>query len=326
MWGEDDDDCDDFDYSDDEEDMGQEVIRKVDSLDEGYAVLSEFVSANSGHSYGLLSLNNDELLVTTKTDKPCYGELRPYKKFVNPLQKDTRGMDTKPSDLPHGFPDGEILALAVAKYDNWFTYPDANYKKIDAFLRSSESPYRKVWALPGFEYVTQDDVMKGYIWKETDFHPTPVIQALMALRHIQNSANVFSKLPDSIPEQSRIWLSLVGMVMEWGPHTNKYQFMNIDPYTFNWQASNLSRFFSGQPYDLDGLTFRHRAAYNRPNIHFTFGCKRKYESNIVNFVSDDYDKVQENLSYLMSREDDDRDWSNGTGLEPYKSATSQIAQ
>lgn len=253
---------------------GCQNVQSVSSFDEGINQLIKFASAHTGHNYALLSKTSEgELKVTEKSDKPCYGELRPYGKNVNPKQEKTRGTDEKPTDLPHGFPEGEILAVSVS------THQAPSKKILDSelwhtFWHKELSPWKT--ALGSHQIVLGDDSKSVHprpvhLWTDANFAPTTAISALMVARHIgENAVDRFDLLkklaPDSIPA------FLIAATLCSSYYNKFWSFGNQTEYELSFTDVSLSRFINGKPFDLDeGLTLRERAAYNRPNIQYLFG-------------------------------------------------------
>lgn len=249
---------------------GLETKHDVSSFDEGINRLIKFAATRTGHSYALLSKTDEgKLKVTEKSSKPCYGELRPYGKYVNPKQKNTRGKDVKPNDLPHGFPEGEILALSVAMHQP-VAKKTLESELWDVFWSKELSPWRE--ALGSHQIVLSDDADKNpaHLWTDANFAPTTAISSLMVARNINEySVDRFDILKKLAPNSNPSFLIAATLCSSF---YGTWSFGNQTDYELSFTDASLSRFVNGKPFDLDeGLTLRERAAYNRPNIQYLFG-------------------------------------------------------
>lgn len=269
---------------------GSEKVYHVDDIDLGVAALIAHAQKHASNTYALLSTDNKGVLtVTEKDQKPCYGELRPYLSKVNPKQADTRGKDSHPGDLPHGFPDGEILAVSAA-FKGPISKDTFNHELTQFLLDKDTSPW--VRNFPEYKVVVNDEPWSmapgtfsekthAHLWTDTSFGPTIAVSMLMTLRNIntvQIAAYDFFK--KTFPKASKAALATMAFCASDGTwYTTKE--WGKGPITFNWSSwyynlalheVSLANVWAGKPFDLDGgVTWRERGAYNRPWIHNLFG-------------------------------------------------------
>jgi hypothetical protein len=274
---------DEYDPDDTGEDLNQ-WDKPVDTIEQGHEYLRAFLRENHGSAYALLSEFDGNLSVRFKIKKPCYGELRPYgsdaREVIHPDQIDTRGQDPKPGDLPGFFPKGHILAVAVCEHDKSYMGPTAVELR-DWMFNKERSPWRSLFnhdmeVVERFAGAPEGaNTESGYLFKDTKFPPTLFVQFFMLLARMgQYSRNLeFFPVNDPLRPLAAMCMTKAG----YGTNQGKLQLTGgPDPYCVSLQQANLSRFLNGQPYDLDGgLTMYDGAAYNRPNIHFTFGHGRE---------------------------------------------------
>lgn len=249
--------------------MAYESKTTVSTAEEGYAVLETFLKDRLGYNYAFLTREDDgSFLVTEKRNMPCYGEMRPYKKLVNPLQASTRGTDKKPGDLPYNFPKGEVLGFSVAKYHS--ETPDI----VEIFTTDPLSPWRAFTQHPDLS-VQRDGSgnIAGYVFKSGDIPPSVVVNYLMSMR------NLHTPNKHGLPRLQAMGLSDIDAAVvslffstHWQDPTKATFQTPVSNYELRVPKFNIPRFVNGMPYDLDGgLTFKDRAAYNRPNIDMLFG-------------------------------------------------------
>lgn len=266
--------------------MSTEKKVPVSSFDEGIHVMKQHIEIPEEYApygYALLSQETTGLVVTVKDGKPCFGELRPYGKSVNPEQAGTRGKDYKPNDLPHGFPDGEILAVCVrpVAYGQVadtlaFSTPSAEVPQLQWALDPKESPWRT--CLTDFEFTPWTSTSYGsLLWRSTDFGPSIMVNLLMSMRRVLDWV-VYARNPKIVDSAEQAlgrkltppeyWLVLTCL----DTLSGNFMVGPTDPYSIDLVHASIPNFLAGKPFDLDGgLTFRERAAYNRAYIHAVFG-------------------------------------------------------
>lgn len=241
---------------------------KTDSFEEGMEHLYQFPVSlptnQSGFNYALLMQEEDgSYNMVDRVGMPCWGALREY-------ECGTRPDDKWPEDLResrHIFPaTGNPVAVAIqfkqtysdeAYNTKWYNTPEEwNRFQSEFVFNTAISPWRK--ALKDFEFVTQDDVFKGVVIKDTHIDPNIMINIFRVCGFRESRfAHFWCKMMDENPGMD----GRVAFLLACKPD-DYYQSAMI----------NLDRWFSGEPFDLSsGLTFYERESYNRPQIQYMFG-------------------------------------------------------
>lgn len=247
---------------------GTEKKTKVQDIAEGLSLLDASVKTGGGqYAYAILSRDATGLTVTEKANKPCYGELRPYKTEITvtddtPYSQIERKKDYHPGDLPHKFPTGEILGVSIKAIGS--ARSSAGFKLM---FDRKESPWsaglQSLTVLgPGEGY--------GYLIQEPDFGPSSLISLLMTARNWEaNKAKKFEWFA-KLHNNPRVALLATLLTWSWNPATAVVG--DTNPYALKAQGMNVASFVQQKPFDIDGgATWRERAAYNRPWIHRLFG-------------------------------------------------------
>lgn len=217
------------------------------------------------NSFALAMELDGKVSVVKYPRQPCYGEMRPYEKTHPEEVKDGVHM---PSDLYTGekregsykkFPDGNPVGVCLALRNGKINSFWAGFTE---WIFSEKSPWRSVMA--NVKPVHENDILLGYIWTETDFDPTVLVNAWMTWRF--GPGNIVEKLL----EKGLSWDIAFFINKQVNLHTLGYEkwrptIMGDGVLKDN---SNVSLWLNGTPLNLtfEGKSFAQRGAYNRPQI------------------------------------------------------------
>jgi hypothetical protein len=237
------------------------------------AKMEAFCLAGHRMAYQIITqqtYGDGKVTITDRYNRPCYGEMRSYKK-----KSRNRPDDPFPGDLENNFPAGTPIGASFC-IDHKMS---SNSDKHNAFVRwlfSKESPYASAMG-------EGDDIIyfyKGaFIWGvgilHADFPPTVMVALWMYIRYCQ----INNWLPI---HKCDLWFDLVqkganplaafaaaNTVCFNGQHANVPIYGQTGYYMTDYL--DLARLFERKPHDLDrGEFWSHRTDYNRPEIQDLF--------------------------------------------------------
>lgn len=247
--------------------------------------------ADQAIAFCMVFKEDDSLILHSRRNQPCYGEMRPYKATHPDMLPEHQRPVRKPGDLYNPFPDGEPTMLGVCFHPGTLRGgfdKNVHNEFYEAFF-SETSPYRK-----GYDGVSlvkdTNGLYRGVINTSSDFDPTVFVAGITAFRNLVYGwdrivdAFIFlrKELPD-LTDNQRILLLLRGAgnmkdyiksktekpkdVPSWyQPPTYRMQW----PSYYLSANTNIERFLNGDAEDLTGGTWRERYAYNRPKLMNVF--------------------------------------------------------
>lgn len=243
----------------------RERIIKVDSVEEGVALMHEFnVKRAQRYFFSLLMLNEEtgEIRLYERFNQPCIGEMRTYG------ANSTRPHDHKPRDLHTPFPDGTPIAVGhpVGKSCN------LHY---DLITDPITNPYAE--ALVSFEWSKNENGdYVGIVVTDTNVDSSLLVSFFRSVRYHQVGQNTVEKI-----------LSLLGKENEYLYPVLVYSgVLYTDGSTLRSSSEELIRNYLNKTWNrsITGGTFRNRYAYNRPDIEYVFGHV-KYGTKMFQTIS-----------------------------------------
>lgn len=222
----------------------------------------EFNSLYQPPSFILAMRNRfEELTLYERSNQPCYGELRKYKKTHG---DECHKPESKPSDLHHPFPDGIPEAVGVPY--RYYDYSSRSYDLPEEpcpflkYILSDESPWKRGFIdSKNVEFTKKDGKFTGMIFLDTAFDPTVFVNLLNVIR------SIYPKMYDEAIEVGlppRKALALCMSMTSGGTEQSKGY------YFPRW--IDLVRFEDQDPRDLSGGTLRDRYDYDRKFLHTIF--------------------------------------------------------
>lgn len=248
--------------------------KKIETMDEGRQLASEFVAKNVGGMAWCVITDKDGVLeFHERTNQPCYGEMRPYgRTHKDLLPVHQRGVN-KPGDLHDPFPDGTPVLIAVPFFASMTSDEDHN-RILNMVLDPGLSPWRGV--LLDFDTVKSGNRIIGIVIKNTEIDPTLMVNMFMTLRYMASYEpqviNRLNAFPDVDPYVILSSIIFVGKGYSSNPNQPKLSVQTSWGYVIAPDL-DFASFFAGRadPAISDGGTFRLRYAYNRPDLHNVFG-------------------------------------------------------
>lgn len=250
--------------------------------------LRSFHKRASGLSFCLaMRLDDGSVKIWDRIDQPCYGEFRKYKKTHG--DECTQPVDSRPGDLHWPFPEGIPEGFAFSGDVGGARFPSA--EKMNEFLFSDDSPWKR-----GFGSASSVELIKGkdnegyvnVVFLDTEIDPTVLI-SLMNIRKIVDVKAFNHWIELGLTEKEAF---VTCMIQRDDP---SYTIATGGDGYYCPIMVDYPRYFSGDPHDLTGGTFRNRFDYNRKRLHDVFSTTDK-EMHLYNWIVKNC-KLEEKVLY-----------------------------